>query len=207
MISTAIQNYSLNVTYMSYLIQNFFSPSHSLKISLRVRTAFILRNLHVVFNLISNHTYAFSIPNQSYTYSYQTLFNSAQYFSRVHTVLFPDPKFLKFIPFGINFPKSAQYKALSELNMKYSGVKTDYSFPNITTNAFLYPYFSRPQIVITNVSRKPFNLALHKFLRLSLNLWFTWPRGYKINSNYTSLSKSWTLLLFLNKYFFKVYSV
>lgn len=192
---------------MSYLIQNFFSPSHSLKISLRVRTAFVVRNLHVVFNLISNHTHAFTIPQQTYTYSYKTFFNSVHYFSRIHAVLFPNPKFLKFIPFGINFPKSAQFRALSELNMKYLGVKTSYSFPEISTNAFAYPYFSRPQIVITNISRKPFNLALYKFLRLSLNLWFSWPRGYKTNLNYTSLEKSWILLLFLNKYFFKVYSV
>ena len=132
---------------------------------------------------------------------------SVHYFSRIHAVLFPNPKFLKFIPFGINFPKSAQFRALSELNMKYLGVKTSYSFPEISTNAFAYPYFSRPQIVITNISRKPFNLALYKFLRLSLNLWFSWPRGYKTNLNYTSLEKSWILLLFLNKYFFKVYSV
>lgn len=158
---------------MSYLIQNFFSPSHSLKISLRVRTAFVVRNLHVVFNLISNHTHAFTIPQQTYTYSYKTFFNSVHYFSCIHAVLFPNPKFLKFIPFGINFPKSAQFRALSELNMKYLGVKTSYSFPEISTNAFAYPYFSRPQIVITNISRKPFNLALYKFLRLSLNLWFS----------------------------------
>lgn len=192
---------------MSYLIQNFFSPSHSLKISLRVRTAFIVRNIHVVFNLISNHTYAAILTKRSYTYAHKIFFNSVHYFSRIHTVLFPDPKFLKFIPFGINFPKSAQHKALTELNAKYSGIKTSYSFPRIADNAFMYPYFSRPQIVITNISRKPFNLALYKFLRLSLNLWFSWPRGYKTNLNYTSLEKSWTLLLFLNKYFFKVYSV
>ena len=192
---------------MSYLIQNFFSPSHSLKISLRVRTSFVVRNLNVIFNLLSNHTYAFNLPNKSYTYPQQIFFNSIHYFTRVSTVLFPSPKFLKFIPFGINFPKSAQYKALSELNMKYANVPTTYVFPPLTTSAFMYPYFSRPQIVITNISRKPFALALYKFLRLSLNLWFSWPRGYKINSNYTSLAKSWYMLLFLNKYFFKVYSI
>lgn len=192
---------------MSYLIQNFFSLPHSLKISLRVRTAFTVRNVHAIFNLMSLHTYPFKITAQNYSYQHQLLFSSNQFFSRVHSVLFPDPKFLRFIPFGINFPMSAHHKALSELNKKYTQVETSYNFPDLASNSFSYPYFSRPQIIITNFAKKPFTLALHKFLRLSLTLWCTWPRGYKFNLNYTSLGKNFHLLLFLNKYFFKVYSV
>jgi hypothetical protein len=192
---------------MSYLIQNTFSSAHTLKISLRVRSSFIARNAPTVYTCLYTNTEAFRIPSNPYSYSSLIMAHSLPFFTRFYNTLFPNPKFLRFIPFGINFPISAHYTAIQIIKNRFEGNTPLVVFPTYTQNTFNYPYFTRPQVAITNVSKSPFSLALHKLLRLSLSLWFVWPRGYKVNLNYTDITKSWLMLRFLNKYFFKVYSV
>jgi hypothetical protein len=192
---------------MSYLIQNTYSFLPTTKISVRTRSAFISRAFPAVLTCLYMNTEAFTIPTSLTPYQRLVLLNSTHFFTKFYNVLFPNPKLLRFVPFGINFPVSAHYNALSNINSQLSSKSSLTPLLNPTHRSFSYPYFSRPQIVITNVSKSPFSLALQKLLRLSLGVWFVWPRGYKLNMNYTDIGNTWYLLRFLNKYFFKVYSV
>ena len=192
---------------MSYLIQNTYSFSTTIKISIRTRSAFISRVYPSVIACLYMNTEGFVLPTSLSPYQRIVLSNSVHFFTKFYNVLFPNPKFLRFIPFGINFPVSAHYTALNNINNQLSNKNNLRLLPYISDRSFNYPYFSRPQIAITNVSKAPFSLALQKLLRLSLGLWFVWPRGYKLSMNYADINQTWYLLRFLNKYFFKVYSV
>ena len=192
---------------MSYLIQNTYSYTPTTKISIRTRSAFISRTYPSIMACLYMNTEAFMIPSTLSPYQRLVLLNSTHFFTKFYNTLFPNPKFLRFVPFGLNFPMSSYYSALVNMSNQLTNKSHYPSLRNPTSRSFNYPYFSRPQITITNVSKSPFSLALQKLLRLSLDLWFVWPRGYKLNMNYTDISHSWYLLRFLNKYFFKVYSV
>ena len=192
---------------MSYLIQNTYSTSNPLKVSLRVRSAFLVRNVHTIYALAYTQEYANRIASGIHSYNNQILLLSSTFFTRLIPLLFPNPKFLKFIPFGINFPLTAHYSSIVLMLKQLDKTLPVNTFPSLSNDYYKYPYFTRPQIAITNISKRPFTLALYKLLRLSLNLWCIWPRSYNFTSNYTNVTKGWLLLRFLNKYFFKVYSV
>ena len=102
---------------------------------------------------------------------------------------------------------SAHYLALFNLN-SFLGENNDLltSF-NPTQWAFTYPYLEGSQLAITPVAKNPMTYALYKFLRLNLNLWFYWPKKFLITTHYTPLASAWLLLKFLNKPFFKIYTI
>ena len=155
---------------MSYLIQNTHSTSNSLKVSLRVRSSFLIRNVNTIYSLAYTQEESTRILSSLHSYSNQLLMFSSHFFTRLIPILFPNPKFLRFIPFGINFPATAHYQALVLMLGKLKQVQPINKFPAIPLELYKYPYFTRPQIAITNISKKPFTLALYKLLRLSLNL-------------------------------------
>jgi hypothetical protein len=156
---------------MSYLIQNTYSTATSLKISLRVRSSFLIRNVNTIYTLTYIQEEPTRILSGLSSYRNQILMFSSHFFTRLIPILFPNPKFLRFIPFGINFPMTAHYQAIVLMLAQFKQVHPINEFPLISRESYKYPYFMRPQIAITNISKKPFTLALYKLLRLSLNLW------------------------------------
>lgn len=176
---------------MSYLIQNSVYPAHSIKISLRVRGAFLARNAGAIYALLGVATKAFNLPYPITQHNLYLLVNASYFFSKFAKVLFKPTKFLRYTPIGINFPISAHYRALANLD---SLLVSDGKFMPVVNptrgSYFSYPYYSRSQIAITPVTKKPFSLALHKFLRMNLNVWFYWPRAFKVSSNFTDINSN-----------------
>jgi len=168
---------------------------------------FVARSAPTLHTLIGYSSEARALNDKYNTYNTFFARNNYSYFTRIFHVLFPDPKFLKFVPFGVNFPSAAHLFTLRFLTQSLRH-KNIVALRNSTPNSLLdYPYFSKHQIAITPISKKPFATAVYKLLKLNLNLWFVWPRGFKMAMNYTDVTYPITLLRFMNKYFFKVYSV
>ena len=156
---------------MSYLIQNSVYPAHSLKISLRVRASFLARNVSVIYMLLSTYTKAFNLPYPVSQHNLHFLVNAPHFFSKFAKVLFKPTKFLRYTPIGINFPISAHYRALANLDSLLASDDKFIPFANLTPHShFSYPYYSRSHVAITPVTKKPFSLALHKFLRMNLSM-------------------------------------
>ena len=193
---------------MSYLIQNSVYPAHSIKISLRVRASFLARNVGVIYTLLSAYTKAFNLPYPVTQHNLHVLVRASYLFSKFAKVLFKPTKFLRYTPVGINFPSSAHYRALANLGSLLAADDKFMPFANPRTDSyFSYPYYARSWVAITPITKKPFSLALHKFLRMNLDMWFYWPRAFKISSNFTDINSSWVFSRFLNKYFFRVYTI
>ena len=175
--------------------------------SLRTRSAFLARNISVINSLLNSSALALSLQSFNYRYTLNVLVNMSYFFAQFTKVLFPKTKFLKYVPIGVNFPMAGHYKGMYDLTLLLHGHSVKKVLSRIPNTAFKYPYFARHRIALTPVAKKPYSLALYKFLRMTLNLWFVWPRAYKLTSHFTDISTSWLLVKFLSKYFFKVYSI
>jgi len=192
---------------MSYVIQNFQHGSHSTRMNLRSRSAFLVRNVLTIYTLLSSSSKAFNLPMSSVAFIRQVNHIGNKIFCKIAKVLFPKPKFLRYTPIGINYPLSAHREAIKgiDLLLEKKTLLKVHSFPS---NSFLRcPYPIGSPIAITPVAGKAFSLALYKLLRMSLQVWFYWPRSYRITTHYTPLNSQWLYLKFLNKYFFKVYNI
>lgn len=97
---------------MSYLIQNSLFPSKSMKITLRIRASFLARNVAVIFTLLNVPTKAFSLSYPLTKHNLHFLLNSSYLFTKFAKILFVTPKTFRYTPLGVNFPTSAQYRAL-----------------------------------------------------------------------------------------------
>lgn len=192
---------------LSYLIQNFYYPTSSLRINLRVKSALLARNFLVIYTLFSNSSKLFNTLATSHVSSRYLLKIANIGFRAFVRVLFPKVTLLRYTPIGINFPLSARYRAL--LNIDY--LMQDHGKPQQSlqlTNRFLTnPYFNGIPIAITPIAKKPFAYTFYKMLRMSLNVWFSWPKQFKLLAHYTSINSQWNFLRFLNKYYFKIYNV
>jgi hypothetical protein len=175
--------------------------------SLRVRSTFIARNTPVISLFIANSSYAVSLQRLNNFYYTSILTELHKFFNQFIKILYPRTGFLKYVPVGVNFPVSAHYQGLKSLYNVTTGETTLTNLSNIPNQLFKYPYYSRQKVAITPVSKKPFKLTLYKLLRMTFNMWFTWPRSYRILANFTDINSSWFMARFLSKYFFKVYSI
>jgi hypothetical protein len=192
---------------MSYLIQNFANTQYSTRLNLRSRSAFLFRNATAIYGLLSTSSKAFNLPATNIIFIRQLNHVGNYIFRKLIKVLFPKPKFLKHTPIGINYPTSAHRESLRIIDVLLSK-KLPSNLPNIRMGSFLRcPYFTGSQIAFTPIAGKAFFLALYKLLRMSLQMWFYWPRYYSITTHYTPLHSQWLFLKFLNKYFFKVYNI
>ena len=192
---------------MSYVIQNFYYPTNSLRSTTSSRAAIIVRNFGLIHALFSNSTKVFNMlatTGKSPRFSHLV---TDLYFNAFAKAVFRKPSFMKYTPIGTNFPLSAQYNALYGINNLLSTKKSIKIFLPLPNNYFKMPYFEGYRVAITPISKKPLSYAVYKFLRLTLSMWIYWPKKYKITANFTLIHSSWHLLKFLNKYFFKVYNI
>lgn len=192
---------------MNYLIQNFQYQQKTIRGNLRVRSSFIARNFALIYLLLSSSSVGYNLLAKTSLGDRTILKVGDAAFNALSKVLFWKIKNLKFTPIGTNFPVSAHYTGVVGLDNLIS--KTPYSpnFPLDTGRFFNYPYFMGNPIAITPISGKTYSYALYKLLRMSLNMWFCWPRHYRISINHTTINSYWLILRFLNKYFFKLYNI
>lgn len=192
---------------VSYLIQNFYYQNSSLRMTIRVRSAILARNFHVIYILLSNSSKLFNILSQSYPLYRYILKIANLSFREIAKVLFTKVKLMRYTPIGVNFPLSARYQALKGLDLLLNGNDTPTQLLKLSDRSITNPYFMGTPIVITPVSKKPFAYTFYKFMRMTLNMWFYWPKKYSITTHYTDVVSGVTLLRFLNSYYFKVYNV
>ena len=192
---------------MSYLIQNFYHQNSSLRMTIRIRSAILARNFHVIYLLLSNSSKLFNTLSQSYSSSRHILKIANLSFRAVAKVLFTKIKFIRYTPVGVNFPLTARYRALMGLDHLLSNNGTPLQLLKLSDRLITNPYFTGTPIVITPVSKKPFVYTFYKFMRMSLNMWFYWPKKYNITTHYTNVVSGVILLRFLNSYYFKVYNI
>ena len=155
---------------MSYVIQNFYYPTHSLRSTVRSRTVIIARNFHLIYSLFANTSKAFNIlANTNKTARF--VFKISDFrFNAMASVVFSKAKFLKYTPIGVNFPMSAHFRTLYNLNLLLEEKGYPDTCLGLSENAFDYPYYEGTQVVITPIAKKPMSLAMYKFLRSSLSL-------------------------------------
>lgn len=192
---------------MSYLTQNFDYQYRSNRSNLRIRSSFIARNFTLIYLLLSNSSVGYNLLAQTSAYNKLILKIGNTAFNSFTKVLFWKVKSLKYTPIGVNFPLSAHFTGINGLDKLFTKSDNPVLFPNLSGRRFDYPYFSSNIISLTPISGKSYSYMLYKFLRMNLNVWFTWPKFYKITTNYTAINSYWLTLKFLNKYFFKLYNL
>lgn len=191
---------------MNYLIQNFHSTYIPLKISLRLWSVILARNSFAIYSLIF-FTTRFNTPVSLTVSNYYFLKNSKYGFDNLLDTLFSSPRLLKFTPKGVNFASSAYFKALADINLLINNSKPSSGIPTEISSHFTYPYPVPSKIVMTPTAKKSFVLAFYKLLHMCMDTWFMWPRRYSALPFTTDVTNYWLMLLPLNKYFLKVYTL
>jgi hypothetical protein len=193
--------------FLSYLIQNFSYTNFSLRISIRLLSSMLVRNVNVIILLLQTFTRALlpiHLTSINLIGLMPLLNTSFRYFTQV---LLPKTKYLKYVPIGINLPLSTFYLTLRSLDLHLEGRYTPKTYLTSTTSTITNPYFSMIPICITPIAKKPYSYTLYKLLRMNLSIWFYWPPQYITKIHYTNITNQWYLLRFLNKYYMKVYNL
>lgn len=175
---------------MNYVIQNFYYPANTIRINTRSKSVLLARNFGLIYVLFSNSTKAYTLALTSAPFTKYAFLISGSSFDAFAKTLFKRTKLIKYTPVGVNFPISAHYLALYNLNSFLGDDNTLLTSFNATRRAFTYPYFEGSQLVITPVAKSPLSYALYKLLRMNLNLWFYWPKKFAITTHYTPLAST-----------------
>lgn len=192
---------------LSYIIHNFNTTWISVRINLKIRAGFLARNVFTLYHLLNLSSRGFRLTND------QPIVNSIlhtignEVFKKLAKVALKRPKFLKYTPVGTNFPKAAQYAALSQLTLMLEKKKVTPQLLPLSSHSWLYPYYHRTSIVITPTANRPHALMLLKLFNMVLAMWSYWPKKYRITAHYSVIRSQWRLLTFLNSYYFKVYNI
>jgi hypothetical protein len=155
---------------LSYLIQNFYYPTPSLRINLRGKSALLARNFLIIYTLFSNSSKLFNILAVSHDSSKYLLKIANISFKAFVKVLFPKVKLLLYTPIGINFPLSARYRALLNINYLTQDCGKPQQFLKLTDRFLTNPYFNGIPVAITPIAKKPFAYTFYKMLRMSLSV-------------------------------------
>jgi hypothetical protein len=192
---------------MSYVIQNFRSPSLTLRMSLKLKSLLVLRNAHALYTLF----WLFSKPSQLGTINYHSaaILQKLSLMSskRLPVIVFPRTAMLKRTPIGVNFNSSAFWTALSTILSMFSKREPLLYVHSPIVSTITYPFPKSTSTVVMVPTSKALLTALHKFLLTSLSLWWVWPKNLKPGQLFINLHSYWFLLKFLNKYFYKVYNI
>lgn len=136
---------------------------------------------------------------------------NSQEFQRLFHLTFPNPKFLKYTPLGTNFSKSAYFNSLRYshdlITKTITNTNDGNTFLRETQSSLTYPYSSNIVVVFTSISKNYLYDLLYRFLRLSLSVWFQWPRTYKTKVHHTFVTKNFWTIYFLNYYYYKTYNL
>ena len=157
-------------TALSYLIQNFTYPHHSLRMNVRNRSAILARNTSVICFLLSNASRASCLISRVGTNLQGLIGLRNEAFKYFSNSLLIKSKYLKYTPIGVNFPVSAYYQTLLQINLHLDERLAPIPLLLLTPRSLTYPYFAGLPIAITPISKKPFAYALYKFLRMSMSV-------------------------------------
>lgn len=192
---------------MSYVIQNFSYSSIRTKLTIKTRAAFLAKNSISIYTLLTSLSVASSLTTNSYPHLKYLVAKFDYLFFKFSKIIFARPKFLRYLPTGTNFPITAQYQCLQNMNSLLQSKSQLQFFPPVVPSTLYYPYFSITRVVIYPITKSPLLVVLNKLLRMNLHVWFLWPRSCFVASQIIFINSTWLWLKFLNKYFFRVYSL
>jgi hypothetical protein len=192
---------------VSYALQNLSSLQSTLRINPKLRASFTCRNVPVIFFLLFNSTRLFNLNSSSLQFRRQLIHYSDVSFLQFGSLVFKELRDIKYEPIGTNYALSAYRVALTLIDNYLFGLNIPSPAILCTPRSFVNPYFQSTSLFITPSSKQSFSSALHKFLRMILHLWFTWPGKYTSVTTHTFITPSTSVLRFLNLYYFKVYRI
>lgn len=192
---------------MSYLIHNFAFNHYTLRLSWKARTVVAVRNASLVYFFLTTLTTPFNITASTWHFSQFYLKTYYHYFSRLFYVFFAKVKEIRFIPIGLNFPRSAHYTSLTQLESTLTPLLPVKTLLPLTKHRLLYPYPFGMALVLHWSSKNIFFDLVYRFFRMSLSLWYYWPTRYKTWVHYTYISPRLRTMWFLNRYYYRIYHV
>ena len=192
---------------MSYLIHNFHRYHYSVRMTWRLKTLFLARNFTQIYALLSSSTKAFNLLSISIPCIRSLSKVDNWSFKKLIRVALPRVKEIRHTPIGVNFPRSAHYESLLQMDRITNTSHPIKTFLPSSPRLITYPYLFGSPLVFTPVAKSPLLEMLYRFLRMSLSMWFFWPGKYKITSHYTNLPSQLRFLPFLNLYYLKVYNI
>ena len=193
--------------FLGYALQNLQSRSKSLRINHRVRALVSVRNITSLYLFTFSHLQTFSLLSTTYFFPRPFLSAYARLFSTLHLVLAKHSRLTKYTPLGSNFAPTAFYRSFQGVSDLIEGRESKVLLTKQLNSGWTYPYTSARVIALSPLTHKYYIQSLYKFLLLSLNSWFLWPRVFMPKTNYLNINNNLLLLKFANKYFFKIYNI
>jgi len=192
---------------MSYVIHNFSSHYHTLRMNWKVRSLQLVRNYVTLYTMFSSNPLFTICSTSTWIFPILLFRTNYIYFTRLYDVLFPDVYEIKHSPIGVNFARSAQFTTLRNLDILFSWQM----LPNPPLRPFqslrTYSYPFGTALAITPIAKSFYANLLYRFFRMSLSVWFYMSSTYKLWVHYTLITPHFRCIPFLNKYYFKIYHV
>ena len=187
---------------MGYLTQNKDFNNYTLRINIRIRSTWIVRNSVLIYFILSSFA---SAPNFSLTSTkdiFILLKISKYVFGRFPHFVFLSSKYLRQTTFGLNFPKSAHYKGCRQICAMF-----DQNSVEIVRHVRIhYLYHSVISIVTTPRLRKFFKCLLYQIFTYWLNVWVVLSNSLILPHSFVCAPGWWKFITYTNVFYLKVYN-
>ena len=178
-----------------------------MKATNRSKAALLARNFQLLTLLLFSTPESFSLLASSMRFQRQVQWINHQSFTRLAPTILSHMRRMKSVVVGSNFPRSVYFAALSCLGNDVGATPLTRPLLSDAESTLIRPYYIGVPVVVLPLSRRTFMATLHKFLRISIQPWSSWPLNYRPTVSHLSVSQQWSLLRFVNMYYFKVYRV
>lgn len=187
---------------MGYLAQNLICTNQTLRLNLRIRSTWLLRNYFIIHTLVLSSTYTKDYTSIVLKYAAFWLKLRKYLFARFSKIVCASSRYLKQVTFGINFPKTAYYKGCLRIFNLISRVSVPQQ-PWLNTHTL---YNTPISIVTTPRVRNLIKCTLYYMFKHWLNVWASISNSYFLPHSFTCTSLLWQLITFTNVFYFKVYN-
>ena len=194
------------MTYLSYVIQNFYNVNQSLVLNQKLYLIWINRNSPLILTFIIKN-WNLLINNISYLNNIQSLQQLNRFFFNTGFYKLFKTLLIKWNPLlTTNYIKSLQYWTLKFNNILLDKQTNSVSLLTVENEFFYNQYFNN--VVISNISlhNKYYRTVILKFITLLTLNWQLWNRNYNISFKFMLITKNFHLIRFYNTYFFKMYN-
>lgn len=187
---------------MGYLIQNLVHTNYTLRLNLRIRSTWLLRNYFVIYLLILSSTHINNFMSTSLKDVSFWLRLNKYLFARFAKIVCMSANYLKQVTFGINFPNTAHYIACTR-------ILHHISYAQISDRTWLNTHvlYNTPIAIVTTPRvRTLLRCTLYYVFKYWLNTWVPMPNSYTLPHSFVCMSVWWQLITFTNAFYFKVYN-
>lgn len=187
---------------MGYFIQQKDCIHHTLRVNIRIKATWILRNSTLLYFILTSfaHIHNFSLTTTKDIYVWRKI--SKYIFGRSPHLTFLSSKYLRQTTFGLNFPKSAHYNSCLQIHSMLDQKAVEI-VKNITNHSLYYRVIS---ITTTPRLRKFFKCLLYQLFTHWLNVWVLLPTILTLPHSFVCASVWWQLITYTNVFYLKVYN-